>query len=78
MQELLERQVSEPIEFAAGIKRLLDEGFTHFLEVGPGSSLGAMVKRISSQAVIYQATAADQIGRVAGQIQREIGGGLVE
>ncbi|HBK85088.1 MAG TPA: [acyl-carrier-protein] S-malonyltransferase [Firmicutes bacterium] len=78
MQELLERQVSEPIEFAAGIKRLLSEGFTHFLEVGPGGSLGAMVKRISSQAVIYQATAADQIGRVAEQIQREIGGGLVE
>lgn len=74
MQELLARQVSEPIEFAAGIKRLLDEGFTHFLEVGPGSSLGGMVKKISRQAVVYQATSVDQISCVAKQIQREIGG----
>lgn len=41
MQELLIRQVCQPIEFARGVERLLAEGFTHFLEVGPGSSLGA-------------------------------------
>lgn len=78
MRGLLTRQVSEPIEFAAGIERLLDEGFRHFLEVGPGSSLGGMVKKISRRAVVYQAPAADQIGYVAEQVRREIGGGLVE
>lgn len=72
VQELLTRQVSEPIEFEAGIRRLLDEGFNHFLEVGPGSSLGGMVKKISRQAVVYQATAVDQIGCVAEQIQSEM------
>ncbi len=72
MQELLIRQVSEPIEFALGIERLLEDGFTHFLEVGPGTSLGGMVKKIRRKATVYQASTAEQISSVAEQIRRDL------
>lgn len=72
MQELLTRQVSEPVEFALGIRRLLDQGFTHFLEVGPGTSVGGIVKKVSRQTKIYQASTAQQIVLVAEQIRRDM------
>ncbi|MGI6359279.1 MAG: ACP S-malonyltransferase [Bacillota bacterium] len=75
VQRLLARQVSEPIEFAAGITRLLDLGFTHFLEVGPGSTVGGMVKKINRKAKIYRAESAASIADMAKQIRLELLGG---
>ena len=73
VRQLLCRQVSEPIEFAAGIARLLELGFTHFLEVGPGSTVGGMVKKINRQVTIYKADSPAAIAAVAAQIREEIG-----
>lgn len=73
IRELLCRQVCEPIEFAAGIARLIELGFTHFLEVGPGSTVGGMVKKISRQATIYKADSPAAIAAVAAQIREETG-----
>lgn len=73
IKRLLSRQVSEPVEFEQGVNQLLAAGFTHFLEVGPGSTLGGMVKKISRQAVVYQAATSAQIGAVAEQIRSEMG-----
>jgi len=73
IRQLLCRQVCEPIEFAAGISRLLALGFTHFLEVGPGSTVGGMVKKISRQATIYKADSPASIATVAAQIREETG-----
>ena len=75
VQQLLARQVSEPIEFAAGVSRLLDLGFTHFLEVGPGSTVGGMVKKINRKAKIYRANSAAEIAETAKQINVELLGG---
>lgn len=73
IRQLLSRQVNEPIEFAAGISRLFELGFTHFLEVGPGSTVGGMVKKINRQATIYKADSPASIATVAAQIRAEIG-----
>lgn len=73
IKRLLTRQVSEPIEFAAGVSRLLELGFTHFLEVGPGSTVGGMVKKINRQATIYKADSPASIAAVAAQIREETG-----
>jgi [acyl-carrier-protein] S-malonyltransferase len=74
IKQLLAKQVCRPIEFARGIQTLLEAGFTHFLEIGPGSTLGGMVKKISRQAVIYQAKSIEQIADLAVKIREEIGG----
>lgn len=72
IQRLLVRQISEPIEFTHGVERLLAAGFTHFLEVGPGTSLGGIVKKIEHKATVYHASSVEQISAVAEQISREL------
>ncbi len=47
---LLLRQVVSPVRFEQAVRRLFDEGYNAFLEVGPGSVLAGLVKRIAPEA----------------------------
>ena len=46
--ELLLRQIVSPVRFEQAIRRLVDEGYDAFLEVGPGSVLTGLIKRIDA------------------------------
>ncbi|MBS3874099.1 MAG: ACP S-malonyltransferase [Firmicutes bacterium] len=61
---LLELQVSSPVRFEAGVRRLLADGYTHFVEVGPGSTLSSFIKRIDKGATVYSLDKADSLERV--------------
>ena len=45
--ELLLRQIVAPVRFTAAIESLVGQGYDSFLEVGPGSVLTGLVKRIA-------------------------------
>jgi len=47
------RQVASPVRWSASITRLLDEGVTRFVEVGPGKVLSGLVRQISRQCQIF-------------------------
>lgn len=47
IRELLQQQVVSPVMWEASIRRLLDDGFDHFYEVGPGRVLRGLLKRIN-------------------------------
>jgi [acyl-carrier-protein] S-malonyltransferase len=49
-REGLVRQVSAPVRWQESVERLLGEGASTFVEVGPGSVLWGLVKKISRQA----------------------------
>jgi len=61
---LLVRQVSSPVRFEAGVRRLLADGYTHFVEVGPGSTLSSFIKRIDKGATVYSVDTPDALARV--------------
>lgn len=46
------RQVASPVRWSASITRLLEEGVTRFVEVGPGKVLSGLVRQISRQCQI--------------------------
>ncbi len=50
--ELLYRQVTEPVLWEQTIKNMVRDGFTSFVEVGPGKVLQGLVKRIAPDAEI--------------------------
>jgi [acyl-carrier-protein] S-malonyltransferase len=46
----LVRQVTSPVRWEASMRRLLGEGFTRFIELGPGTALSGFMKRIDPAA----------------------------
>ncbi|MGH8544703.1 MAG: ACP S-malonyltransferase [Gammaproteobacteria bacterium] len=53
IREALERQVSAPVLWSASMRRLLDDGFTTFVEVGPGTVLKGLMREIAKHATAY-------------------------
>jgi [acyl-carrier-protein] S-malonyltransferase len=47
IRALLTRQVVEPVRWEASMRHLLDQGFDQFYEIGPGTVLKGLLKRIN-------------------------------
>jgi len=60
---LLARQLVSPVRFEQSVRRLLDEGYNAFLEVGPGNVLSGLVKRIDATAAVGVAGDLESLGR---------------
>ena len=60
---LLERQLVSPVRFEQSVRRLLGEGYNAFLEVGPGSVLSGLVKRIDGAAAASAAGDLESLAR---------------
>ena len=50
IQELLTRQVKEPVRFYESIEVMQNAGVTNFIEIGPGKVLSGFVKKIDKSA----------------------------
>ena len=62
--EALVRQVSAPVLWQAVVERLASEGVTTYVEVGPGTVLGGMVKRIHPDATILNVESPEDLEAV--------------
>ena len=60
--ELLSRQLVSPVRFTQSVKSLCAAGYDAFLEVGPGSVLSGLVRRIAPDATVARAADEDTIG----------------
>jgi [acyl-carrier-protein] S-malonyltransferase len=48
----LVEQVTSPVRWEASIRHLLAQGFTRFIELGPGTALTGFMKRIDKSAQV--------------------------
>lgn len=62
--DALVRQVSSPVQWEAVVRRLASEGVTTYVEVGPGTVLGGLIKRIHSDARIMHFDSPDELDAV--------------
>lgn len=51
--EALVRQVSAPVRWEQVVRRLASEGVTNYVEVGPGTVLSGLVKKIDKAATVF-------------------------
>lgn len=49
----LSRQVYHPVLFEKSIRRLIDDGYDTFIELGPGKALSGFVKRIDKKVRVF-------------------------
>jgi [acyl-carrier-protein] S-malonyltransferase len=62
--DALVRQVSAPVQWQAVVERLASEGVTTYVEVGPGTVLSGLVKKIHKDARITHFGTPDDLGAV--------------
>jgi [acyl-carrier-protein] S-malonyltransferase len=51
--DALIKQVSAPVRWEQVVRRLASEGVTHYVEVGPGTVLSGLVKKIDKGATVF-------------------------
>jgi [acyl-carrier-protein] S-malonyltransferase len=62
--DALVRQVAAPVRWEDVVKRLASEGVTTYVEVGPGTVLGGLVKKIHKDAQVLHFGSPDELGAV--------------
>jgi [acyl-carrier-protein] S-malonyltransferase len=62
--EALVRQVSSPVRWEAVVRRLASEGVTTYVEVGPGTALSGMVRRIHREATVVNFGSPDDLAAI--------------
>jgi len=62
--DALVQQVSAPVRWEEVVQRLASEGVTTYVEVGPATVLGGLVRRIHKQAHVIQFGSPDHLGAV--------------
>ena len=62
--EALVQQVSSPVRWEAVVRRLASEGVTTYVEVGPGTALSGMVRRIHPEATVVNFGSPDDLGAI--------------
>jgi [acyl-carrier-protein] S-malonyltransferase len=55
IKESLVRQLTAPVQWTRTIERMSADGFTRFVEVGPGKVLGGLIKKIAKDAATANA-----------------------
>src|SRR5947207_15647037 len=56
IQSLLVRQVTASVRWEESMRYLLAQGFTRFVELGPGTALSGFMKRIDKNAQLFNVT----------------------
>jgi [acyl-carrier-protein] S-malonyltransferase len=62
--EALVRQVSSPVRWEAVVRRLASEGVTTYVEVGPGTVLSGLIRKIHREATVVNFGGPDDLAAV--------------
>jgi [acyl-carrier-protein] S-malonyltransferase len=62
--EALVAQVSSPVRWEAVVQRLAKEGVTTYVEVGPGTVLSGLVKKIHKEATVLNVASPDDLAAI--------------
>lgn len=71
--ELLQQQVYSSVRWQQSVERMLQDGVTHFIEIGPGKTLAGFMKRIDTEkkVVVYNVDAYDSLAAVLEKLKED-------
>lgn len=61
MRRYLKEQVTHPVLFMRSIQKMVEAGIQHFIEIGPGSTLSSMLKRIPGAENVQSLSTVEQL-----------------
>ncbi len=62
--DALVAQIASPVQWESVVRRLASEGVTTYVEVGPGTALAGMIKRIHREATVLSVGSPDDLAAV--------------
>jgi [acyl-carrier-protein] S-malonyltransferase len=69
--EALVRQVSSPVRWEDVVKRLIAEGVTRFVELGPGAVLSGLIRKIDRTVTVMNVEDAEGLRAALDQLNAE-------
>src|SRR5262249_62264673 len=66
--EALVRQVASPVQWEAVVARLASEGVTTYVEVGPGTVLSGLVKKLQRDATVLSFGNPDDLATIQSRL----------
>ncbi len=69
LKELMSKHIESPVLFEQSIKHMIDEGITHFIEIGPGSVLSGLVRKINLDLPMINLDKLDDLEQVKGWLK---------
>ena len=71
IKKLLVAQVTSPVRWEASMRHLLAQGFTRFIELGPGRALSGFMKRIDGGAQMFNVADAPSLAATVEALNRD-------
>ena len=68
IRELLEQQVSSPVRFWQSVERMIADGVDTFVEIGPGKTLSAFIRKISRDVKVLNVEKLADLDRVVEEL----------
>lgn len=66
--ENLARQIQNPVLWQQTVENMIADGFTDFIEVGPGKTLCGLIKKISKDVNVYSAETEELVLGIASEV----------
>lgn len=69
--ENLSAQIKSPVLWQQTVENMIADGFTDFIEVGPGKTLCGLIKKISKDVRVYSAETEEQTREIAAEVKAD-------
>ena len=68
VKTLLSKQIESPVRWVSIVRNMIAQGVGTFIEVGPGSTLTGLIRRIDKEVRTYNITDAASIDRIVSEV----------
>lgn len=68
VKPLLSKQIESPVRWVTIVNNMISSGIDTFIEVGPGTTLTGLIKRISKEVRTYNVSDADSICKIVSEV----------
>ena len=68
-KELLARQVSASVRWQQSMEKMIADGVTTFVEIGPGRTLNGFMRKINRDVKVYNIAAWEDVEKVVSELR---------
>ena len=68
VKDILALQIKSPVLWQKSVEDMIEKGVDTFIEIGPGTTLSSIIKKISRDVRVYSTGCVDAIEKIRGEV----------